>query len=401
MRVLMFSWEYPPHVVGGLGKHVAELTTALGGQITSDGPVHVDVFTPRNSGGEYKEVVSEFVTIYRVDVPPLDPTDNFNSVVSSNLFLAEAAGPIGDEYPYDIIHVHDWLVSKAGVTLKLRWKTPLITTIHATERGRHRGYVPGESSHQIDRMEWLSCFEAWRIIACSQFMGRELQDYFDVPANKITVIPNGINLRDSQECRNDNLTALRKKYAPNDEHLLLFVGRIVHEKGLQVLIRAMPRILAEHPNTRLLVAGKNGSSWWSLAYELNVDQAVTFLDYVSNQERDCLYRLADAAIFPSIYEPFGIVALEAMAAGCNVVASSVGGLGEVVRHLHNGLTVMPDNPMSIVWAVNQIFADPEGAERRRANALSEIMSVYNWTRVAQQTAALYELIVTERRNTEW
>jgi glycogen(starch) synthase len=194
---------------------------------------------------------------------------------------------------------------------------------------------------------------------------------------------------------------MREKYAPNGEYLLLIVGRIVHEKGLQVLIRAMPRILADYPNTRLLVAGKNGSSFWPLAYELNVDQSISFLDYVSNQERDCLYRMADAAIFPSLYEPFGIVALEAMAAGCNVVASSVGGLGEVVRHLHNGLTVLPDNPMSIVWAVNQVFSDPEAADRRRANALREIQSVYNWTRVAQQTAALYESIITERCKTDW
>jgi glycosyltransferase involved in cell wall biosynthesis len=109
----------------------------------------------------------------------------------------------------------------------------------------------------------------------------------------------------------------------------------------------------------------------------------------------------DAAIFPSLYEPFGIVALEAMAAGCNVIASSVGGLGEVVHHLHNGLTVMPDNPMSIVWAVNQVFADPAAAARRRAAALDEIRSVYNCKRVAQQTAALYELVVEERRTTEW
>jgi glycosyltransferase involved in cell wall biosynthesis len=163
----------------------------------------------------------------------------------------------------------------------------------------------------------------------------------------------------------------------------------------------MPRILADYPNARLLVAGKNGSSYWPLAYELNVDKSVNFLDYVTNQERECLYQLADVAIFPSLYEPFGIVALEAMAAGCNVVASSVGGLGEVVRHLHNGLTVLPDNPMSIVWAVNQVLSDPESAKRRRANAMSEIKSVYNWTRVAQQTAALYESVITERAKTDW
>lgn len=401
MRVLMFSWEFPPHVVGGLGKHVAELAPALAGKITADGPIEIDLFTPRYHGGAATEEFSDCLTVHRVDVPPLDPQDNYNSVVSSNHSLIDAAERVGNVKPYDLIHVHDWLVSKAGVVLKERWKTPLLTTIHATERGRHRGHTPGDTSYQIDRMEWLSCFEAWRVIACSQFMQRELQDYFELPFDKVVVIPNGITMPDDSTCTLEELDKLRRTYAPGDERLLLFVGRIVHEKGLQVLVRAMPRILADYPNTRLLVAGKNGSSLWPLAYELNVDTAITFLDYVSNHERDCLYRVADAAIFPSLYEPFGIVALEAMAANCNVIASSVGGLGEVVRHLHNGLTVLPDNPMSIVWAVNQLSSDPIAAARRRAAAISEIRSVYNWDRVAQQTAALYELVVNERRNTDW
>jgi glycosyltransferase involved in cell wall biosynthesis len=397
----MLSWEFPPHVVGGLGKHVTELAPVLAGQITANGPIAIDLFTPQNNGGAAVERVSDYLTVCRVAVPPLDPQDNYNSVISSNHFLVDAAGVRGDEQPYDLIHVHDWLVTKAGVTLKERWKAPLLTTIHATERGRHRGHTPGETSYQIDRTEWLSCYEAWRVVACSQFMHRELQEYFDLPGDKVVVIPNGITLPEESFCTPEELAQLRQQYAPNGERLLLFVGRIVHEKGLHVLVRAMPRILADHPNTRLLVAGKNGSSLWPLAYELNVDSAITFLDFVSNRERDCLYRIADAAIFPSLYEPFGIVALEAMAANCNVIASSVGGLGEVVRHLHNGLTVLPDNPMSIVWAVNQLFSDPVAAERRRAAAIREIKSVYNWTRVAQQTAALYEQVVAERRSTDW
>jgi glycogen(starch) synthase len=401
MRVLMLSWEFPPYVVGGLGRHVAELAPALAGQMTACGPITIDLVAPRKFEGEPVEQLSEFLTVHRVDVPPLDPQDHYNSVISSNHFLADAAAPLADAQPYDLIHVHDWLVTRAGVALKERWKAPLLTTMHATERGRHRGYTPDETSHQIDRTEWLGCYEAWRVVACSQFMSRELQDYFHLPADKVVVIPNGIEVPDEFYCPVPELDTLHAHYAPNGERLLLFVGRIVHEKGLQVLIRAMPRILADYPNTRLLVAGKNGSSYHDMAYELNVDNAITFLDYVSDRERDCLYRIADAAIFPSLYEPFGIVALEAMAAGCNVIASSVGGLGEVVRHLHNGLTVLPDNPMSIVWAVNQVFADPQAAARRRAAALDEIRSVYNWKRVAQQTAALYELVVAERKNTQW
>lgn len=402
MRILMFSWEFPPHTVGGLGKHVAELAPALAGQPTKYGPISIDLYTPRNNGGDPVEQVCEHLTVHRVEAPPLDPQDNYNSVISCNHFLSDAAMAAEVENPHDLVHVHDWLVTRAGVKLKQEWKLPLIITMHATERGRHRGYTPGEASYQIDRTEWLGCFEAWRVIACSRFMRHELEQYFELPHEKVTVIPNGVQIPDSRQvCRPERREELRAQYAPNGERLLLFVGRIVHEKGLQVLVRAMPRILADYPNTRLLVAGKNGSSMWPLAYELNVDQSVMFLDYVSNEDRDCLYQIADAAIFPSLYEPFGIVALEAMAAGCNVIASSVGGLGEVVRHMENGLTVLPDNPMSIVWAVNQLFTNPEAAATRRQTALEEIKTVYNWGHVAEQTARLYEQVLTERRNTEW
>src|SRR5699024_487361 len=131
--------------------------------------------------------------------------------------------------------------------------------------------------------------------------------------------------------------AMRADYAPNGERLLFYVGRITYEKGLHVLLRAMPSILADHPNTRLLVAGKNSRHLQPLANELGIAQSVEFLDFISDAQRDAFYQVVDAAIFPSLYEPFGIVALEAMALDCNVIASNVGGLGEVVDHLVNGL----------------------------------------------------------------
>ena len=401
MRVLIVSWEYPPNVVGGMGKHVAELVPALGGQMLADGPLYVDVITTRLGSGAQEEQLNEFVTIYRVDVPPIDPVDHYNSVVESNQLLVEHAERLAAKQPYDLIHAHDWLVAKAGILLKHSWKAPYVSTIHATERGRHQGHIPSDTSHQIDRMEWQSCFEAWTVIACSEFMQHELEGYFGLPSSKVVVIPNGINAEKMARCPADQRALLRHRYAPNGEHLLLFVGRIVHEKGVHVLIRAMPRILAEHPNARLLVAGKNGEKYWPLAYELGVEKAITFLGYVSDEERDCLYSIVDAAIFPSLYEPFGIVALEAMAAGSNVIASSVGGLAEVVHHKENGLTVYPNDPMSIVWAVDKTLSDPAAADVRRQRALAEVKSTYGWPRIARQTAELYAKVVADRRATDW
>lgn len=401
MRVLLISWEYPPNVVGGMGKHVAELAPFLAGLKTDAGPIHVDVLTTRFKGGAEEEQVNEYLSVHRVDVPPIDPVDHYNSVVEGNQSLIEYAELLGKRYTYDLIHVHDWLVAKSGIALKHLWKTPLVTTIHATERGRHQGYIPSETSWQIDRLEWQSCFEAWNVIACSAFMRQELQNYFGLPESKTVIIPNGVNIAQMAGCPQDLRSTLRKRYAPNDERLLLYVGRIVHEKGLHVLIRAMPRILADYPNTRLLVAGKNGERYWPLAYELSVERSVDFLGYVSDDERDCLYSIVDASIFPSLYEPFGIVALEAMAAGSNVIASSVGGLAEVVNHQRNGLTVYPNDPMSIVWAVNQLFSNPDAAEERRRCAIAEVEELYGWRYIARQTASLYDDIVCDRRSTEW
>jgi glycosyltransferase involved in cell wall biosynthesis len=401
MRVLLISWEYPPYVVGGMGKHVAELVPVLSGLPAMEGRLSVDVLTTRYAGGLYEEASSPFLTVHRVDAPPLDPLDHYNSVVAGNQSLIERAEQLAQRHAYDLIHIHDWLVAKVGIVLKHRWKVPLVTTIHATERGRHQGHLSSETSSQIDRMEWQCSFEAWRVIACSDFMRQELQNYFGLPSDKIVVIPNGIDLAKGERCAEEKRVALQQRYAPQGEHLLLYVGRIVYEKGLHVLIRAMPRLLAAYPQTRLLVAGKNGERYWPLAYELNVERSINFLGYISDEERDCLYTLVDAAVFPSLYEPFGIVALEAMAAGTSVIVSSIGGLAEVVRHLENGLTVLPNDPLSIAWAVDRLFSDPVAADRRRRQALQDVVERYSWRQIANQTVAFYHGIVHERSQTDW
>lgn len=401
MRILALSWEYPPHMVGGIGKHVADLLPLLDGYSLADGPLTIDLITPGYGSGEPMERLSEHLTIHRVDMPVVDVLDHYNSVIANNGYFVSYAKKLAELHTYDLIHNHEWLTGAAGMVLKHLWKTPLLTTIHGTERGRHQGYLPSQTSQQINQLEWQICFEAWRVIVCSQFMREELQSYFAVPADKIDVIFNGVNQTAGADCTDEELQALRQRYAPNGERLLFFVGRIVHEKGLQILIRAMPRILAAYPGTRLLVAGKNGQRMWPLAYELGVENAVDFLGFISDRERDCIYRIADAAIFPSLYEPFGIVALEAMACGCNVIASHVGGLREVVEHQQNGLTVYPDDPLSVAWAVDRLFQDPASARHWRHYADTVTLPQFRWSHIAAQTAALYNEIVQARSQVVW
>lgn len=401
MRVLMVTWEYPPHVVGGMGKHVAELVPALAELAGSTQDFYLDVLTTRPAGGPRVEKLNDFTTIYRVETSPMDPQDIFNSVVSENQPLERMARKLAKQHPYQLIHIHDWLVGTVGVVLKHAWKVPLVVTMHATERGRHQGHLPGEVNRQINQLEWKICYEAWRIIVCSGFMAGELGAYFSVPLDKISVIPNGVDPDPFERCTNAEIERLRRRYAPNGERLLFFVGRITPEKGLPVLLRAMPLILEFAPNTRLLVAGKNSEQMQPEVDRLGISSAVKLLGFISDEKRNALYRTVDAAIFPSIYEPFGIVALEAMAADCNVIVSDVGGLSEVVSHTHSGLTVLVNNPRSIAWAVERLFANPARAAQWRSEAVHQVRTFYGWPLIAEHTVDLYKAVVDERRHVDW
>jgi glycosyltransferase involved in cell wall biosynthesis len=401
MRILVLAWEYPPYLVGGLGKHVAGLIPALAELHQRQGDLRVDVLTTRYAGGAPVERIDDQVTIHRLESALFDASNMYNTVIDNNHRFVDYANEIAGDEPFDLVHVHDWLLGVAGVRLKYEHKIPLLVTIHATERGRHQGHVTNYNSSRIDGLEAQICHEAWRVIVCSNFMTTELHTYFGTPYDKMVVIPNGIDQDQLYICSPEKQQELRAQYAPNGENLLFFVGRIAHEKGLHVLLRAMPGILHAYPHTRLLVAGRNSRHLYPLATELRIDDAVYFLDYITDQQRDWLYQVVDAAIFPSLYEPFGIVALEAMALDCNVIASDVGGLGEVVRHEVNGLTVYPDDPLSIIWAVRRLLSDSAAASVRRLQAHAQVGQQYSWNTIAQQTVILYHSVIAERAVTYW
>ena len=402
MRLLFISWEYPPNVVGGIGKHVAELVPAFVALADEGGtPFQLDVLTPHSGNAPDIEELSEAVTVYRVETPAVNPLDLFNSVIDNNRYLVTKARELHISNPYSLIHVHEWLTASAGIELKHAWRIPLIATIHATERGRHHSHVPNETSREINQLEWQVCFEAWRLIVCSSYMAGELARFFDVPLDKVTLIPNGVDVTPFESCSAERMRELKTRYAPDGEKLLFYIGRITPEKGVQVLLQALPSIREKYPNVRLLVAGRNSEQMQPLVDELGIGEAVELLGFIDSETRECLYRSVDAAIFPSLYEPFGIVALEAMAAGCNVIASDAGGLAEVVDHRRTGLTVRANDAQSIVWAVDQLFSDPVQAQAMRARGLQEVMRSYNWITIAASTVDTYRAVVAQRHDVNW
>ncbi len=193
----MLSWEYPPHVVGGLGAHVAALAPAL-----VRAGVDVHLVTPRWKGGAEQEPIAaekararkNLPSVYRVNPPMMQMGNFFAEAQQTNLAIQAQAERLQERVGrFDLIHAHDWLAAFAAIGLKKAHKIPMIATIHATERGRGRGSLGGETAQAINGVEWWLTYEAWRVIACSQFMLTEVRDYFATPMDKIDVVPNGVD----------------------------------------------------------------------------------------------------------------------------------------------------------------------------------------------------------------
>lgn len=397
MRVLMLSWEYPPYIVGGLGRHVTEIVPALVQQ-----GVEVHLVAPRWTGGEATER-SCGLNVYRVD-PPIGPAGDFYTTAwQTNLKLEEAGYNICQQHDIQLIHNHDWLTGFAAVALKRNFKTPLLTTIHATERGRARGLLVSETQRSIHSVEWWLTYESWRIICCTRYMADEVVTFFQTPTDKIDVIPNGVNADRFDRWVGTDLSRFRNLYALPEEKIVFYVGRVVQEKGVHVLIEAVPRVLAENPLAKFVVAGTGDllPALRKRAWDLGVGEKVLFTGFIPDEDRDRLYKVASCAVFPSLYEPFGIVALEAMAAKVPVVVSLVGGLQEVVKHGETGITVYPDNPESLAWGINHTLSRPDWAAQRVENAYRMVVEEYNWSRIARSTIQVYERILAERAKTRW
>lgn len=389
VRILMLSWEYPPHIVGGLGKHVTELTLALAAL-----GVEVHVVTPNLRGAPQEETPVPNLWIHRVPSPEpsRDGADFVSLVQASNRCLEERARDlIKREGPFDLVHVHDWLVSYSGVSLKYTEQLPLVATMHGTERGRQQGYLETEQSLAINGTEWWLAYEASQVITVSNFMALQISQYFSIARDKIEVIANGVTRPSGKPLRGEERQAFRRQYANDEEQIIFSVSRIVYEKGLHILIDAAPQILARYGAAKFVIAG-TGEQLDGLrqrAGERGVYNSFYFTGFVSDIDRDRLYQVADVAVFPSLYEPFGIVALEAMAYRCPVVVSATGGLAEVVKLYETGLTCYPGNPDSLAWAVLETLQHPEWAKIRALNAYREVGRAYNWSRIAKKTLGVY------------
>jgi glycogen(starch) synthase len=295
------------------------------------------------------------------------------------------------------VHGHDWLVAGACDHLAKRFDAPLVTTIHATEHGRHQGWVDKHPQSHIHGVEQWITNRADRVIACSYYMREQIADIFGVPDEKISVIANGIDPEDLQPHDRPELERLRAEFAAPDQRLVLLVGRLVYEKGFQIALEAMPALIERLPDTRFLVAG-SGTHEPELrrqAAELGLMGHGTFLGWIGDDVLHSLYRIADVCVVPSIYEPFGLVALEAMASGCPCIVADTGGLREVVPHGEVGLRFRAGDPASLGEVTERVLAD-EALGRRLVSEAHEHVRGFDWLDVAEQTADAYRDLLPTR-----
>lgn len=321
----------------------------------------------------------------------------------STLFLRVAHQLWATYGGFDIIHVHDWLLADVAISLKHHFQRPLIATIHAIERGRQRGHIHTAESQYIDGCEWRLVYEAWRVVVCSRYMVDQLKHEFQVPHDKIDMIPNGVVIPVSPFNHDMQRAQFRYKYQQSDDPLLFAVGRLVHEKGWHVLMHAVRTLSCEYANIRLVLAGVGGYQLilQQLVNEHSLQSHVVFAGFISDFERNALYAAADVAVFPSLYEPFGIVALEAMALHCPVVVSDTGGLREVVESHRTGLLVYPDDVDSLVWGLRHTLTHTDATRDRVRTAYDEVRSIYGWQTIAAATTATYGRVLSEWRKGEW
>lgn len=385
MRILILSWEYPPLIEGGLARHVRKLSEGL---VRLGVDVHV---LTRSDGSAPDEDVAEGVSIHRVREPerPSDLGEFVTWIERMNTDMLSAGIALADDFDFDVVHGHDWLVATAGDHLARRLDVPLVTTIHATEFGRHQGWVDKHPQSHIHGVEKWVVNRADAVIACSSYMREHIADIFAVEESAVTVIPNGIDPEDLQPVA--DLDDLRASFAAPDEKLVLLVGRLVYEKGFQFALEALPGLIENVGDVRFLIAGSgtHEAELKAQATELGLMEHGTFVGWIGDDVLHSLYRIADLTIVPSIYEPFGLVALEAMASGCPCIVADVGGLREVVPNENVGLRFKSRDPESLAQMATRVLTDDELRERLVEEASDHVLA-FDWLDIARQTAALYE-----------
>ena len=411
MKIAVFVYEYPPKIVGGLGTYAAEITRKF---VLMDHDV--TVFTMNDDGGTLPtREIWRGIEIHR----PLhiDVSDSLPDVIADDIkkwgrgvhlfgkllvYNYLTASKLINELikkegmKYDIVVAHDWLSVMGGVTVKKESGLPLAFHVHSTEKGR----TLGNGSSVVSNIELRGGNMADMIVTVSYAMKDELIQ-LGFPRDKIFVSYNGV---DPQKYNPESVSAeqikkIREYYGlKDDELMILFLGRLVGVKGVDKLIMAMPHVLSKVPKARLVIVGVGDLQEYltNLTRTMRLDEYVRFrFDFIPEEDRIFHYAACDIAVFPSLYEPFGIVALEAMSMEKPVVvgAAGVSGMREIVVPCSEeqcGYHIDPNNPSDIAWGVISALESPEKRKWLGKNGRKRVLAEFTWSKIAEKTIELYE-----------
>jgi glycogen synthase len=398
MRVLLVSWEYPPVIEGGLGRHVRRLAEELA---AADVEVHV---LTRGGSQLPRRDARHGVTIHRVQEPPF-PRDVERFLLwvrDMNDHMAALGAEICATHDFDLVHSHDWLVAGAAERMARSESVPWLVTVHATEYGRHQGWVDKHPQSEIHAAERGMVHAADALITCSQYMRGHVAQVFGVRRSKIAVIPNGVDPDElgpvGSQSGSSEAAELRRQFAADDELLVLLVGRLVYEKGFHLALDALAPIVKRGRKLRFVVAG-TGAAEQELkrqARRLGLSRHGTFLGWVGDDMLHALYRIADLCIVPSIYEPFGIVALEAMACGCLCIVANTGGLREVVPGDETVGLRFPARDAEALHVLLERVLEDDATRARLVAEAREYVLAFDWSAVAGRTRSVYDSLTPQR-----
>jgi glycogen(starch) synthase len=375
MRILMATWEFPPFKVGGIGSHCYDLSRTLA---SMDHDVHILTY-----GDNRALEKTEGVTVHRM------PSTYAPDTISWSMFLShqmeKKAIELHKEERFDVIHAHDWMTVPAGVGIKKLLNIPMVFTLHSTEKGRsgiHDSYT-----RMINDLEWYGTYEAGEVITVGKDFHSEVKHMFNVPESKIHYIRNGVDIS-----RFDNNTpeVSRSEYVTDWEKLILFVGRLTYQKGVDYLLGAIPGVLKQHPEAKFVIAGGGALDHYKdMAHRIGIGHKTYFTGYLPEESLISLFKTADLTVAPSVYEPFGIVALESAAARIPTVGSYVGGLKETIIHEMTGLHSYPAHLISLSDQINRSLWDEDWRKWMGSNARKMVEKDYTWDKIARWTTGVY------------
>ena len=417
----MLGWEFPPFISGGLGTHCLELTKALSAK-----GVKIDFYMPKT---DY-DINPGWLDVYQVDwsllegakfkgkhsykVPyefgpyagsgmggfgkrPTKPSsgskmstkaydlDFFEAVSLYNYLAQQIAVRNHFENPYDLVHCHDWISSKAAIAIKAATGIPLVTTIHSTEYDRSAGLWPTEWILDIERE---AVHASDRVITVSKRSRDQISEKFRVNPDKISVIYNAI------DCNKFPNNRRKLSDAGRESKVVLYHGRLSIQKGVEFFLNAAAKVLSKDRDVRFIISGKGDMlpRLVDQCMDLGIQDKVSFLGYVSPEDLQQIYATSDLFVLPSVSEPFGIAALEAMSAGTPVLLSKTSGVSELVK---NCLTVDFWDVDEMASKMLAVLTYGELSAELSNNSVTEARTI-TWDDVATKTIDAYSRAIIDK-----